>query len=199
MNITENIIYPIITNIASPIILFLIASQIMKFNRINKLISKIYLSVKNGLELNTDEEVPSSPNKKETAVKNKPTNNKQLSTNKLSLVDNLNGYTNVLKKISKNYGSDDQLGWKVRTFYTMFKEQLKENEIVSFKIREHSNVIVNLKTKDLIEKFDLNNPSENISDGTGKIRIYIFQDMDDKLYLVRFGKKSLNEPILLEK
>ncbi|MFW3579320.1 hypothetical protein ACN9KL_12965 [Vagococcus fluvialis] len=80
----------------------------------------------------------------------------------------------------------------------MFKEQLIGNEIVSFEIREHSNIIVNLKSKDLIKEFDLNNPEEDISDGSGKIRIYIFQDTAEKLYLVRFGKKNLSEPILLE-
>lgn len=187
MNIPEDIIYPIVTNIASPIILFLIASQIMKINSVSKFISKVYLSVKNGLELNIDEEVPSSPNKKESSVK------------KLKLVDNLTDNGNVLKKISKDYGSDEKLGWKVRTFYTMLKEQLEVNEIISFEIREHKNIIVNLRTRDLIKEFDLKNPEENISDGAGKIRIYIFQDMDDKLYLVRFGKKNLSEPILLEK
>ena len=149
--------------------------------------------------MNTDEEVPSSPERKETIVTDEIIKNKEYSVKKLNLVNNLNSYNNILKKISKDYGSDDRLGWKVRTFYTIFKEQLESNEIISFEIREHQNIIVNLKTKDLIKEFDLNNPEENISDGSGKIRIYIFQDMDDKLYLVRFGKKNLSKPILLEK
>lgn len=198
MNILEDIIYPIVTNIASPIILFLIASQIMKINSVSKFISKVYLSVKNGLELNIDEQVPSSPNKKEPSVEDETTNNKESSVKTLKLVDNLTDNSNVLKKISKDYGSDEKLGWKVRTFYTLFKEQLEANEIVRFEIREHKNIIVNLRTKDLIKEFDLKNPEENISDGAGKIRIYIFQDMYDKLYLVRFGKKNLSEPILLK-
>lgn len=33
----------------------------MKINRVSKFISKIYTSVKNGLELNTDDNVPESP------------------------------------------------------------------------------------------------------------------------------------------
>ncbi len=61
MNFCKDIVFPIITNIASPIILFLVASQIMKINRVSKFISKIYTSVKNGLELNTDDNVPESP------------------------------------------------------------------------------------------------------------------------------------------
>ena len=52
---SENILSPIITNILSPIILFLLASLIMKNNTMSKLISRIYLSVKKGLEINTEE------------------------------------------------------------------------------------------------------------------------------------------------
>lgn len=42
----------------------------------------------------------------------------------------------------------------------------------------------------------MDDPNEEISDGSGKIRIYIFQEKggDKEFYLVRFGRKALEKP-----
>ena len=59
-----------------------------------------------------------------------------------------------------------------------------------------------LKTDDLISNFDLKNKEEVVSDGVGKIRVYIFQKTNDnnekEYFLIRFGKKALENPIQLQ-
>ena len=187
---SENILSPIITNILSPIILFLLASLIMKNNTMSKLISRIYLSVKKGLEINT-EEVADSDVKIDSAKK-------------LSMIkpENLTNSDNpILKKISRDYGADSKTGWEVRTFYTIAKQQLFENKVINFQVKGNKFNIF-LKTDDLISNFDLKNKEEVVSDGVGKIRVYIFQKTNDnnekEYFLIRFGKKALENPIQLQ-
>jgi len=57
---------------------------------------------------------------------------------------------------------------------------------------------IGLACRDLIKIFSLND-EESISDGKGRIRIYIYQEdvNDASFYLTRFGKHILDKPILL--
>lgn len=192
----ENILFPIVTNIISPIILFLLASIVMKNNTISKLISRIYLSVKRGLELNTEEIVDAED------VSDLDNQNSQelrmINPNHLNYSE-----TEIINKLSKDYGADSDTGWEIRTFYTVTKKQLFENKAINFKVKGNKSFDIWLKTSDLIEHFDLKNEHETVSDGAGKIRIYIFQKYTDKnkpeYYLVRFGKKALDNPVFLKR
>ncbi|EIX2407951.1 hypothetical protein MKG59_002245 [Enterococcus faecalis] len=190
----NNVLLPIAINIMSPIILFLLASLIMKNNTISKLISRIYMSVKRGLEINTEEVVDAG----EVSDLTTP------STNELSIIKSENidyKESEILKKLSKDYGADSKTGWEVRTFYTLAKKQLFENKIINFQVKGNKFNIY-LKTDDLIKYFDLKNEQEVVSDGVGKIRVYIFQKTNDKnekeYYLVRFGRKALENPVQLK-
>lgn len=63
-------------------------------------------------------------------------------------------------------------------------------------MRDNNKFDIFLKTENLVKKFDL----DTVSDGAGRIRIYIFQkiiDGKEEYYLVRFGKKVLENPIPL--
>ena len=161
----------------------------MKNNIISKFISKTYMSVKTGLELNI-EEVPDVKEAEESK------SDETLIIKECSAEN----YTEskILEKLSKNYGADNENGWEVRTYYTFTKKQLFDNELINFKVRDNKFNIY-LKTVDLIEHFKLKNSEEQISDGAGKIRVYIFQTTNKENYIVRFGKKPLDKPIKISK
>ena len=107
-----------------------------------------------------------------------------------------------MERLSKNYGVDNENGWEVRTYYTFTKKQLFNNKLINFKVRDNKFNIY-LKTEDLINHFNLKNQKEQISDGAGKIRAYIFQTKkirnEKEIYIVRFGKKFLENPIKISK
>lgn len=148
---------------------------------------------KEELELNTSEDIPSAFNLSEISG-TKNDKGKELVVSK-NVANN-----HVIEKISKDHGPDEKNGWKLRTFYTISKKQLFEKEYISFKIRDNENINIILKCSELINKFDLENENETVSDGAGKIRICIFQEKHGKqnFYIVRFGKKMLEEPVMLQ-
>lgn len=189
MHRIEDLLLSILSNIISPLILFLLGSLVMKNNIISKFISKTYMSVKTGLELNI-EEVPDVKEAEESK------SDETLIIKECSAEN----YTEskILEKLSKNYGADNENGWEVRTYYTFTKKQLFDNELINFKVRDNKFNIY-LKTVDLIEHFKLKNSEEQISDGAGKIRVYIFQTTNKENYIVRFGKKPLDKPIKISK
>ncbi|MBO4108323.1 hypothetical protein [Streptococcus suis] len=193
MYIVEQLIFPILTNIISPLILFLIASIIMRNNTMSIFISKIYKSVKQGLEINTEDIVEAN----EITASSKILND---SIDKIS-EESDDKESDVLRKLSKNYGPDNESGWEVRTYYTFTKQQLIDNQYINFKVRDNKFDIY-LKTADLIKYFGLDNSCEQVSDGAGRIRVYIFQktnsNNEKENYFVRFGKKALENPIKIE-
>ena len=188
--LTQNIFLPILVNILSPVLLFLIARIVMENNTILKYISKVYQSVKEGLEINNEEVVDAED------VSDSQLNG---STSTLNLVSPSN-YGKILKKESKDYGPDDKSGWEVRTFYLISKQQLYTYDLINFKVKDNKFSLY-LRTSDLINCFDLDNEQESVSDGANKIRIYIFQKTNDEnkkeYFLVRFGRKALKNPIQL--
>lgn len=171
-----NVIYPIIVGLVTPVFLFMLGYLFMKSNRVTKLIYKVYNSVRNGLEIYNDDEVVSSP----------------LGTNVVE-----NSEIRSIDRTSKDYGPEGD--WKIRTFYTVSKNQILENEIINFLVRGHEDINIQMNTRWLVEKFDLKSETESISDGVGKIRIYLFQEKmgNEDFYLVRFGTKALEKPIKL--
>ncbi|BAH80818.1 hypothetical protein [Streptococcus dysgalactiae] len=185
MYLIENLLLPILSNIISPIILFLLASLVMRNNAMSRFIAKIYTTVKEGLELNT-EEVPDAEDTEQfesagiQSVKVVPKGENKESC--------------ILQRTSKNYGADSKNGWKIRTFYIFTKKQLFDKEFIHFEVKDKGFDIY-LKTADLIKHFNLNDPQEEITDGADKIRAYIFQNNNDENYIVRFGKNILANPI----
>lgn len=152
--------------------------------------------MKRGLELNTEEIVDAED------VSDLDNQNSQelrmINPNHLNYSE-----TEIINKLSKDYGADSDTGWEIRTFYTVTKKQLFENKAINFKVKGNKSFDIWLKTSDLIKLFDLKNEHETVSDGSGKIRIYIFQKYTDKnkpeYYLVRFGKKALDNPVFLKR
>ena len=228
MHRIEDLLLSILSNIISPLILFLLGSLVMKNNTISKFISKTYMSVKEGLELNSEsealpsaeelvsakelpsaeeppsaEELPSAeepPSAKELPSAEEPEPGGVFSIKECSPEDYKE--SDILERLSKNYGVDNENGWEVRTYYTFTKKQLFNNKLINFKVRDNKFNIY-LKTEDLINHFNLKNQKEQISDGAGKIRAYIFQTKkirnEKEIYIVRFGKKFLENPIKISK
>lgn len=172
MNLFEIWIWPILINILSPIFLFILGSMVMRNNFIGKIIARTYQSVTDGLRVNLID------------VDSKITEDKE-------------SKEKILEKISKNYGSDENKGWKIRTFYTLGKDQLEGYRAINFKIRNYQGDGIKIMSDSIIKKFDLN----KVADDAGKIRIYIFQELGERqeFYIVRFGKQTLEKPIRLVK
>jgi len=187
MNFFEDFVCSTFASIVAPIILFLLAFFVFKNNWILKTVAKTYQAVINGLHLNLDEPV-AAPSVREEISDEKD--------NKLTYYPNISGENNVIQRISANYGPDGH--WKVRTFYVINKDTILDNNFINFKIRGFAGLNIGLACRDLIKIFSLND-EESISDGKGRIRIYIYQEdvNDASFYLTRFGKHILDKPILL--
>ena len=184
----DNFVWPIITGILSPLLLFLLGGLLLKINWISSFVSKIYKTVYDGLRLNNDD-----------AVSNGETIGKSGGEKEYMLYDtDLSDVENSVQKTSKNYGRDK--GWSIRTFYTIDKQKLLDANVINFKVKGHADINIGLKKSELMKKFNLNDEHEDYSDGAGRIRIYINQNKDDnQFYLVRFGKRAFESPILLKK
>ncbi|MFV8045080.1 hypothetical protein ACMZ6Y_09195 [Streptococcus pluranimalium] len=186
--ILENLLLPLLVNVFSPVLLFLFGNWFLKNNFVAKQVSRIYRTVKDRLELDA-EEIPD--------VNEADSTHQHIETISAAQNDD----SKILSKLSKNYGADTEKGWDVRTFYTFTKQQLFNNEYINFKERDNK-FDITLKTQVLIDKFKVNSENEQVSDGAGKIRVYIFQRTNSKNkkenYLVRFGRKTLEEPVKLD-
>lgn len=177
----DSFIFPVLVNIISPIALFLLAALVMQNTKIGTYIKNTYTTVMNGLKLNEDDEVSSAPGEMDLDALNKDKTKNEL-----------------LQKISKDYGPDKKRGWEVRTFYTVAKNQLEKSEAISFKIKGHDNLNIKITKDFLFKSFNLDKEMDNISDGAGKIRIYLFapgEDSEKQFYITRFGTLKLDDPI----
>lgn len=182
----DQMLVPIVVNMVSPVLLFLFASLVLRNDTIAKYVSKIYQAVKDKLEMNA----PDVANANEISK-----NVEKLDVSeKSSRVEE----SDILRKISKNYGSDMELGWDVRTFYTLTKNQVLDKKVINFKVKGNEFDIY-VSTETLIKRFSLDTEDGQISDGSGRIRVYIYKKSGvDEYYLMRFGKGFLEEPIRLE-
>ncbi|PTM21404.1 hypothetical protein DA798_10360 [Lactobacillus sp. PFC-70] len=186
----QNVVYPICTNIVSPLLLFLIASWLMKVNWISRVVARIYQTVVTGLKMNLDDNSDDAPTK--DAI--------DATDPKITYRSDISHENGVLQKISKDYGAIND--WKIRTFYLISRNMLSDNKFINFKIKGHNAINIGIATQKLNDMFLKGVGNENdVIDGKGKIRIYIYQETGDEgnFYLVRFGKHVLDKPVLLEK
>lgn len=116
----ENFVWPIITNILSPLILFLVGGLFLKVNWVSKFVSKIYKNVYDGLRLNSDD-VASGESIDEISEEK----------TYLPYFTDFQAEKNAIQKTSKNYGRDE--GWNIRTFYTIAKQKILDVDMINFK------------------------------------------------------------------
>ncbi|KPN80233.1 hypothetical protein RZ76_04240 [Apilactobacillus kunkeei] len=165
------LIQGLLSNLLTPIVLFVVAYLLRNSNAVVTFSSKVYREVQQSYfivkeldEASEDTEDSHSDNE-------------------------------ILRKTSKDYGKYGN--WMVRTYYSMSLKQLCEFSRIEFSIKE-TDTKITLYTKDLLKKV-VENREEEVVDSYGKIRIFIFQDKSSKkFYLVRFGKRRFSDPFPLE-
>ncbi|MCW3779698.1 hypothetical protein [Levilactobacillus namurensis] len=115
----QNVVYPICTNIVSPLLLFLIASWLMKVNWISRVVARIYQTVVTGLKMNLDDNSDDAPTK--DAI--------DATDSKITYRSDISHENGVLQKISKDYGAIND--WKIRTFYLISRNMLSDNKFIN--------------------------------------------------------------------